>query len=125
MLRLIGSDFGFMLKRKSDIVQSVQQTMPGEFVDGESGNEASSIFYPLRFEVHCEPVAFDFFRAAHDLGHVLVGETHGQKAVLQAVIGEDISKRRCDYDAEPEIGERPHRMFARRPAAKVPAGDQD
>src|SRR3546814_15018753 len=37
----------------------------------------------------------------------------------------DVAETRRDDAADPEVGERPHRMFARRAAAEIAIGDED
>ncbi len=83
------------------------------------------IFHALGFEIDCELVAFDFFRAAHDFRNLRVAETNRQQTIFQAVIGEDVGERRGEHDAEPEIGERPDGVLAGRSAGKILARHED
>ena len=55
----------------------------------------------------------------------LLVDDHGQQAVLQAVGAEDVGELGADDGLEAEILQRPGRVFARRAAADVAAGDQD
>src|SRR3546814_11479733 len=47
------------------------------------------------------------------------------QAVLARIAREDVAETRRDDAADPEVGERPHRMFARRAAAEIAIGDED
>ena len=92
MILLISGDLRLMLQSEADIVQSVEQAVAGEFVDCKSHGETLPIFDTHRLQVDCELVAFDLLRTAHDLSDLFVGEAHGQEAVLQAVVCEDVGE---------------------------------
>src|SRR3546814_5711291 len=47
------------------------------------------------------------------------------QSVLARIVREDVAKARRDDAADAEIGERPHRVLARRPATEIAIGDQD
>src|SRR3546814_9624657 len=47
------------------------------------------------------------------------------QAVLARIAREDVAETRRDDAADTEVGERPHRMFARRAAAEIAIGDQN
>src|SRR3546814_5052031 len=59
---------------------------------------------------------FDF---AAQPGAVFIGQANQQQAVLARIAREDVAETRRDDAADPEVGERPHRMFARRAAAEI------
>lgn len=48
-----------------------------------------------------------------------------QESILHGVGLEDVGERRADDGAEPELHERPHRVFARAPTAEVLPYQQD
>ena len=52
-------------------------------------------------------------------------QRHGQDAVVEAVVVEDIGEARGDDAAKTVIANRPGRMFARGATAEVIAGQQD
>src|SRR5579863_1711288 len=54
-----------------------------------------------------------------DLGDFVFAQDDGQHAVLHTIVGEYISERRCDEDAETEIFQRPDGMFSRRSTTKI------
>ena len=56
--------------------------------------------------------------------HLPSRERDRQHAVLETVIREDVGKRRRDDRAKAELAERPWRMFARRSAAEILAGNE-
>src|SRR5208282_4150382 len=125
MLGFIGRDLRFMLQRQADIVQPVQQTMTREFVHRERRRKSSSVFHSQGFEIDRQPVVFDLLRTTCDFRHLLLVEPHRQQAVLQAVVGKDVGKGRCDHHPEAKIRQRPDRVFARGPAAEVFPRDQN
>ena len=86
MSRFIRGDFRFMLQRESDVVQPVQQAVPGEFIHGEGCRKAAPILHALRFKINGELVALNFLGAMHDLRNLLVGKTHGQQAILRLLL---------------------------------------
>eukprot|EP00955_Chlamydomonas_euryale_P085067 364050-Chlamydomonas_euryale.AAC.18 len=61
----------------------------------------------------------------HICTHLLARQHDWQHAVLEAVVEEDVGKRRRDDCANAKVMQRPRRMLARRPAPKVVARDED
>ena len=89
---LVCGNFGFVLKRQADVVQSVEQAMADEFVHGEGGEESLVVAHFAFFEVDGYPVVVDLECSLHELCDFVVGETHCQEAVLGAVVGENVRK---------------------------------
>ena len=60
----------------------------------------------------------------HQRLHLLGRQDHGQQAVLEAVVVEDVGEAGGDHAADAEVQQRPGRVLAARAAAEVVAGDQ-
>src|SRR5450631_943031 len=125
MPRLVCLNLCFMLKREPDVVESVQQTMADEFIHGKLRTESLVVPHFTLLQIDGELVVVDLLGTLHQLSHFVVGQPHGKKSIFCAVIGENVRERRGDHRAEAEVGQRPHRMLARRPAAKILSRDQN
>ena len=56
---------------------------------------------------------------------MVLGQHDGQKAILNAIVGENVGEGWGNHGAKTKISQSPHGMFARRSAAKVFASNQD
>ena len=65
------------------------------------------------------------FRAIEDAVHGLFGKSHGQHAVANRVVPENVGKRRRDHDAKSGIEQRPGRVLTRGPASEICPRNQD
>src|ERR1700722_9627112 len=115
-----GGDFRFVLQGEADIIQPIEQAMTHEFVDGEFSCEAPLVPHLALLEVNRQLVVFDIMGPPHQFIGLILRQAHREEAVLRAVIGEYVRERGRDNSAETEIGKRPHRVFARGAATKIP-----
>src|SRR5690606_16551926 len=77
------------------------------------------------FQVHRQAVARLRPGPPEQLIHLLLGQAHGQDAVLETVVIENVREGRRDDDPETVVQKRPRRVFPGRSAAEVAAGQQD
>jgi len=119
MPRLIRGDLRFVLQRKSDIVQPIEQAVAHEFIDREFSAKALIVPHLALLEVNRQLVVFDIAGPPHQFRGIILLQAHREEAVLRAVIGEYVRERGRDNSAEAKIRKRPHRVFARGAATKI------
>src|SRR5678815_4480014 len=124
--RLEGADFLRVPQRQADLVEPVQQAVLAKRVDVEmkalrvvEGRDA------LPLEVDAQPEAGERSRLVEQLVDLGLGQGHGQEAVLQGVVLEDLAERGRDHRLEAVVAQRPGRMLARGADAEVAAREQD
>ena len=124
MSSFVGRDLRLVLQSESDIVQPFEQAVAGEVVDLEAGGEAVS-----SWTLHCSRSRRAGSWVARWRGgqfpRLLFAQDDRKHAVLYAVVGKDVGKRRRDHGAEAKIFQGPDRVFARRSAAEILPGHQD
>ena len=103
MLSLVGGDVRFVLQGKSDIVETIEEAVAHEVVDLEPGGEALIVVDPALLKVDGELIAI-LLGAAHEFRHFVLGQGDVKKAVLGAVVGEDVGERWSDDSAESVVG---------------------
>src|SRR5690606_19190930 len=94
MLPFERRDFVFVLQRNADVVQSFQQAVAPERIDLERKRQVVVIRDGALLQVDGELVPRRGLGAAEELVDLLLGQPHGQNAVLEAVVVEDVRKRR-------------------------------
>lgn len=112
MLLLIRSNLGLMLQCQADIIETVQQAVPDESIDGKLRSEPPVVTNLALFEIDHKLVVVEVLRTLHQIGDLILGQTHREESIFRTVIGEDVGKRRRDDGAESEISQRPYRVFA-------------
>src|SRR5580704_17482102 len=122
---LVRRNLGFVLQREPNVVQSVQQALADEFIDGELGAESLVVAYFALLQINRDPIVVDILRPLHQLPDFVLAQPHREKSILRTVVGENVRERRRDHGAKTEIGQRPYRMFAGRSAPKVFPRDQN
>src|SRR5581483_2515203 len=119
MPRLIGSDLGLVLEGETDVIEPLQQTVPGELIDRKACIQTVRVVHGTFFEINGDLIIRDFGRFARQFRRLFLAENDRQHSVLNAVIGEDVGEGGSDHCAKAEIGQRPHGMLARGTAAEV------
>ncbi len=119
MPRLIIRNLRLMLQGKPNIIQPIQQTMPHKFIDRKLSAKPLLVPHLALLQINGELVIINLKGAPHQLGNFIFAQAHREEAVLRAVIGKDVGKRRRNHRPESEIGQRPNRMLPRRAAAKI------
>lgn len=114
-----------MQERLSDVVQTVEQVMAAARIDFELSLKATAIADGLVFKVDGQLVRRMLFRSFEQLVDIGFRQRDWKQTVLETVIEENISERRCDHTAEAVVVQRPHRMLTATTAAKILAGDKD
>ncbi len=110
---------------QADVVESFEQAVAAEGIDGESCREAVIVVDQVILERDVQVVVVDGRGALKQKLDLIVGQCYQQDAVLAGVRMKDVGEAGCDDDAEAVVVERPRSMFTRRPAAEVLAGDED
>ncbi len=114
-----------MAQRPADVVQPLEQGMFFEIIDLKMQDPPARRSDRLRWQVNVQGIAL----AGLDLGKELLDdsiiECHGQDAVIEAVVIEDVSKAGSDEAAEAIFQDRPRRVFTRGAAAEVITCQQD
>src|SRR5437588_7367 len=121
MRGLVGGDVGLVLEGQADVVEPVQQAVTLEGVERERRELAGGVLDRLLLEIDGQLLPAETLQPLH----LRRREHDRDEADLDAVLPEDVTERRPDHDVEAGVLQPPGRMLARRPAAEVPAGEQD
>ena len=113
MAALIRRDFRFMPKREPNVVQSIQQTMPYEFIDGKLRAKSLVVAHFAFLEVHRELIVVNLLRSLYQLHNLILTQLHREETVLRAVVSENVREGRRDHCTEAEVGQRPYRKIGR------------
>ncbi len=119
MARLVRGNLRLVLESKINIIQPFEQAVAEEIVNLEVSRKFLPVGHLLTFEVNGQLIIFKVSGPIKQLPNFFFPEYNREQAVLDAVVGEDVGKGRCDYRAETEIRQRPHGMLAGRAAAEV------
>src|ERR1700687_3538495 len=114
-----------MLQREPNIVESIQQAMTCEFIHGKLRAKSLIIAYFAFLQIDRQLIIVDLLRPLHQLRNFVIGQLHGKKSILGAVVGENIRERRRNHRTEAEVGQRPHGVLSRRSAAKILSSNQN
>src|ERR1700692_211950 len=115
----VSGNFAFVLQGKPDVIQTIQQAMPHEFVDRELRAKTLFVAHLALFQIDDEFVIFFLASAPHHLSGCLLAELHGKKTILGAVVGKDIGEGGRNDGAESKISQRPYRVLTRGTAAEI------
>src|SRR6185369_5988399 len=111
----------FVLHQKPQLIHAAQQAMPGERFEFE--REAAAV---RQFDITLRDIDRKFdARMLQQIAMLAFAEHNREQAVLQRVAAEDVGDLARQHGAEPEISQRPRRVFARGAAAEVAASDED
>jgi hypothetical protein len=114
-----------MLKRKPNVIQPVEQTVPDEWIDRKLRPESLIVPHVASLQIDRHLVVVNLLGSLYQLRNFGLGQPHGKESILGAVVGEDIRKRRRDHSPKAEVRQRPHRMLTRRSAPKIPSRNQN
>ena len=120
-LLLVRFDGCVLREQEAELIDAIQQAVARETFERK---------FHLRAVGQRERGAFDVdgdfdARIGEQPRVSLLVDDDGQQAVLQAVGAEDVGELGADDGLESEILQRPGRMFTRRPATDVAAGDEN
>src|SRR5262245_51584393 len=117
-------DLGLLLEREGDVVETVEQAVAAEIVDGELEIETLLVGDRAGVEIDSELIAalVGFLKQLLDL---VLAESNGQDAVFKTVVVENVGESRCDDDAEAVVFDCPNGMLAAGSTAEVAAGQED
>src|SRR5690606_34519322 len=99
----IARDFVLMLERQSDIVQAEQQKLAAVLVKVEAVFQSVLVGHLFVFQIYRQLVAFMLRGSLEQLFHLLLAKLDRQNAVFEAVVVENVCKRRSDNDLEAVI----------------------
>src|SRR6478736_4297703 len=123
---LEGADLVRMAQREADLVETVHQAVLAERVDVEAHRlRAVDGRDGLAFQIDDQPESRERRRFVEQLVDLVLAQHYRQKAVLEAVVEENVGERRRDHAAEARVHQRPGRVLARGAAAEVLAREQD
>src|SRR5271170_4191620 len=125
MQRFIGGNLCFVLQREPNVVQSIQQTVTHEFIDGKFRTKALFVPHLTLLQVDVELVIVKLARSPHQFGGFRFAHAHREEAVLGAVIGKDVGERRGNLSAETKNRQSPHRVLTRRTTANILSRNQN
>ena len=89
---LISGNFCLMLQCQTDIVETFEQAVTGEFINREGCCEFLIVSNRAAFQINCELVIRNFLGPPGDLFRLVFFQDNCQDAILDTVIGEDIGK---------------------------------
>src|SRR6202035_4384210 len=107
MPRLIRLYLRFMLKRKPNVIQPVEQTVPDELIDRKLRPESLIVPHVASLQIDRHLVVDNLLGSLYQLRNFVLGQPHGKESILGAVVGEDIGKRRRDHSPKAEVRSRP------------------
>src|SRR3972149_1776385 len=113
------------LQSQPDVIEAAEQPVSPEGVDLELGAEAHGVVNLLRLKVDGDPVVGEFLRAPDERLDVTPGELHGEQAVLEAVVPEDVAEAGGYDDLEPVLLDGPRSVLAGRADPKLGSAYQD
>src|SRR6266849_10842663 len=123
--RLERFDGGKLGERHLDLVLPGEQAVLAEGVDLEAERFPGGPGDGLGLEIHRQGGSGALGEGAAQAGRDVRRQHHRERAVLEAILEEDVAEARPDHHADAVVHEGPHRHLARRPAAEVLGGDQD
>src|SRR5262249_53874318 len=107
-----------------DVIEAVEQAVLAVWVDVEVDNAAVGAADFLLFEVDGEARVGAPLGVVEQLFQILCADLDGQKAVLEAIVVENIAERGRNHAGDAEGLKRPRGMLARRTATEIVAGDK-
>src|SRR3972149_9543952 len=113
------------LQSQPDVIEAAEQTVSPEGVDLELGAEAHGVVNLLRLKVDGDPVVGEFLRAPDERLDVTPGELHGEQAVLEAVVPEDVAEAGGYDDLEPVLLDGPRSVLAGRADPELGSAHED
>ena len=96
-----------MPQGEADVVPTVEETAAPEGVDLEVVGHSAVSLDLLLLQVNRHLKAGGFSNAPKNGFHLLLGEAHREQTVLEAVVEEDVCKRRSDDAAEAVVQQGP------------------
>ncbi len=125
MSPFVGRDFVLLLQRQADVIETMDQAVLAERFDLERLRVAVLIAQGLLFEIDGQLVAGVLRGALEQIFDLFFSQTNRKHAVFETVVVKNVSEARRDDDPEAIVVECPRRMLAARPAAKIPASEQN
>lgn len=86
------SDFAFVFKRQSDVIQSVKQALASEALYLELKQKSMLVGDLTRFQINVQFVAFMLTHSSKDVVNFRLAEFDWQQAVFETVIEEDVGE---------------------------------
>src|SRR6266404_1621690 len=117
--RFIRCNLLLVLQRQSTVVQPIKQAVAHEFVDRKLGAKAPIVPNLTLFQIDGELVIVEVPGAPHYFIRLIFFQPNREETIFRAVVSEDVGEGRRNHGAESEIGQRPHRVLSRRPAAEI------
>jgi hypothetical protein len=111
------------LKRQTDIVEAVHETMLAEFINFKAEREFIAARDNLFFKVNLDRRAGIFLGFLHQCVNLFLRQDNRQNTVLETVAVENIGIAGGYDTANTEVQQSPRRMLAGGAAAEIRAGD--
>src|SRR6266849_9585739 len=116
---LILRDFIAMTQRPTDIVQALKQRLLSEAIDLKMQCTSGWSRHCLRCEIDMQRVPFCCLDLCEEFLDYGIIERHGEDAVVEAVVVEDVSKAGRDDATKTVFSNGPRCVFTRGAAAEV------